>query len=354
MAAVAAWQRVYVCRPACALHSLAFACPSQGLSLGFIAPQEGQDYLAAMACAANYAWVNRSSMTFLVRQAFQKLFKQQADDLDMHVVYDVSHNIAKARRSHPLPVPVTAHARPCCPRCMRSGTCTLFHGPPVPLRLLGMKRVFWHTAVGVSVSRAGHSCEDVSRGCCGSVAHGLDSADPAQVEEHMVDGVAKRLLVHRKGATRAFPPHHPLIPVDYQLTGQPVLIGGTMGTHSYVLTGAYSLERQNRRHVITCVPPRLLLPPLMLGACARSPPFKRTATGLASSIQQGVHGRPDNHVSLIWPQAPRRAWRRRLVARATGRVGPPAATARGGTWTTPRHACNHHLSFATRHLHPHM
>lgn len=36
---------------------------------------------------------------------------------------------------------------------------------------------------------------------------------------------------------RAFPPHHPLIPVDYQLTGQPVLIGGTMGTNSYILTG---------------------------------------------------------------------------------------------------------------------
>ena len=45
------------------------------------------------------------------------------------------------------------------------------------------------------------------------------------------------LQVHRKGATRAFPPHHPLIPVDYQLTGQPVLIGGTMGTCSYVLSG---------------------------------------------------------------------------------------------------------------------
>lgn len=53
----------------------------------------------------------------------------------------------------------------------------------------------------------------------------------------MVDGRMKSLLVHRKGATRAFPPHHPLIPVDYQLTGQPVLIGGTMGTASYVLTG---------------------------------------------------------------------------------------------------------------------
>ena len=39
------------------------------------------------------------------------------------------------------------------------------------------------------------------------------------------------------GSTRAFPPHHPLIPVDYQLTGQPVLIGGTMGTSSWVLTG---------------------------------------------------------------------------------------------------------------------
>ena len=53
----------------------------------------------------------------------------------------------------------------------------------------------------------------------------------------MVDGKIKSLLVHRKGATRAFPPHHPLIPIDYQFTGQPVLIGGTMGTCSYVLTG---------------------------------------------------------------------------------------------------------------------
>jgi tRNA-splicing ligase RtcB len=48
-----------------------------------------------MAAAANYAWVNRSSMTFLVRQAFAKQFGREPDDLDMHVVYDVSHNIAK-------------------------------------------------------------------------------------------------------------------------------------------------------------------------------------------------------------------------------------------------------------------
>ena len=105
-----------------------------------------------MAAAANYAWVNRSSMTFLTRQAFAKQFGKTPLDLDMHVIYDVSHNIAK-------------------------------------------------------------------------------------IEQHMVDGEEKTLLVHRKGSTRAFPPHHPLIPSDYQFTGQPVLIGGTMGTCSYVLTG---------------------------------------------------------------------------------------------------------------------
>lgn len=58
----------------------------------------------------------------------------------------------------------------------------------------------------------------------------------------MVDGELKTLLVHRKGSTRAFPPHHPLIPVDYQFIGQPVLIGGTMGTCSYVLTGTQQVR----------------------------------------------------------------------------------------------------------------
>ena len=48
-----------------------------------------------MAAAANYAWVNRSTMTFLTRQAFGKIFKSTPDDLDMQVIYDVSHNMAK-------------------------------------------------------------------------------------------------------------------------------------------------------------------------------------------------------------------------------------------------------------------
>lgn len=48
-----------------------------------------------MAAAANYAWVNRATMTFLTRRAFAKQFGKTAKELDMHVVYDVSHNIAK-------------------------------------------------------------------------------------------------------------------------------------------------------------------------------------------------------------------------------------------------------------------
>lgn len=129
------------------------------LACARINSKEGQDYLEAMACASNFAWVNRSSMTFLTRQAFAKVFDSKPDDLDMQLIYDVSHNIAK-------------------------------------------------------------------------------------IEEHMVNGKPKRLLVHRKGATRAFPPNHPLVPIDYQLTGQPILIGGTMGTHSYVLTGTQTAMQQ--------------------------------------------------------------------------------------------------------------
>lgn len=122
------------------------------LACARIASIEGQDYLAAMAAAANYAWVNRASMTYLARQAFAKAFNTTAEALDMHLIYDVSHNIAK-------------------------------------------------------------------------------------IEEHLVDGERKTLLVHRKGSTRAFAPHHPLVPASYQSIGQPVLIGGTMGTCSFVLTG---------------------------------------------------------------------------------------------------------------------
>jgi tRNA-splicing ligase RtcB len=64
------------------------------------------------------------------------------------------------------------------------------------------------------------------------VAHNI-----AKIEEHEVNGKRMKLIVHRKGATRAFPPHHPEIPEKYQAVGQPVLIPGSMGTASYVLAG---------------------------------------------------------------------------------------------------------------------
>ena len=64
------------------------------------------------------------------------------------------------------------------------------------------------------------------------VAHNI-----AKIEEHMIDGRRVKVWVHRKGATRAFPPGHEVIPAEYKDVGQPVLIPGSMGTSSYVLVG---------------------------------------------------------------------------------------------------------------------
>lgn len=63
------------------------------------------------------------------------------------------------------------------------------------------------------------------------------SHNTCKVEVHAIDGEKKRLFVHRKGATRAFGPGHPDLPEALQAIGQPVLIGGTMGTASYILVG---------------------------------------------------------------------------------------------------------------------
>jgi tRNA-splicing ligase RtcB len=63
------------------------------------------------------------------------------------------------------------------------------------------------------------------------------SHNTCKVEEHEIDGKRRELFVHRKGATRAFGPGHRDLPPPYRATGQPVLIGGSMGTSSYVLVG---------------------------------------------------------------------------------------------------------------------
>jgi tRNA-splicing ligase RtcB len=128
--------------------------PDKQLACAPIASREGQDYLAAMTAAANFAFCNRQLIAHWTRQVFQRIFGRDArDDLGMHVVYDVAHNIAK-------------------------------------------------------------------------------------MERHRVNGRELTLCVHRKGATRAFPPGHPDVPARYQRIGQPVLIPGDMGRYSYVCVGS--------------------------------------------------------------------------------------------------------------------
>jgi len=70
------------------------------------------------------------------------------------------------------------------------------------------------------------------------------SHNTCKLEHHMIDGQKKALFVHRKGATRAFGPGHPDLPDVFKKTGQPVLIGGSMGTSSYVLCGTQESEQR--------------------------------------------------------------------------------------------------------------
>jgi tRNA-splicing ligase RtcB (3'-phosphate/5'-hydroxy nucleic acid ligase) len=85
----------------------------------------------------------------------------------------------------------------------------------------------------------GSSWEDLGMELLYDVAHNI-----AKLEEHTVDGRKKKLWVHRKGATRAFPAGHPELPAAYKDVGQPVIIPGDMGRASWVLVGMPgSMER---------------------------------------------------------------------------------------------------------------
>jgi tRNA-splicing ligase RtcB len=114
---------------------------------------EGENYRKAMYSALNFAWSNRQIITHFTRKTFEKIFSSSETGLDMKLVYDVAHNIAK-------------------------------------------------------------------------------------VERHKVDGEGMRdLVVHRKGATRAFPAGMEQVPEKYRQIGQPVIIPGSMGTASWILVG---------------------------------------------------------------------------------------------------------------------
>ena len=127
--------------------------PDRELACAPVKSAEGRDYLAAMACAANYAWANRQCITHWARECFMKVFGKSPRQIGLEMVYDVAHNIAK-------------------------------------------------------------------------------------IESYEVEGKKLSLCVHRKGATRAFPPGHPGIPARYKEIGQPVLIPGDMGRYSFVAVGA--------------------------------------------------------------------------------------------------------------------
>lgn len=122
--------------------------PDRQLACAPIQSPEGQRYLSAMLAAANFAFNNRQGLTYRARQAFAQVF----GPLEIQIVYDVCHNIAK-------------------------------------------------------------------------------------FERYQIDGREELVLVHRKGATRAFPAGHPEIPARYRAVGQPVLIPGDMGRYSFVAVG---------------------------------------------------------------------------------------------------------------------
>ena len=114
--------------------------------------EEGESYRKAMFSALNFAWSNRQMITHWTRKSFERVLKQSESDLEMNLVYDVAHNIAK-------------------------------------------------------------------------------------VENHKIDGKERSVVVHRKGATRAFPANRDEVPKKYRDLGQPVFIPGSMGTSSWILLG---------------------------------------------------------------------------------------------------------------------
>jgi len=135
-----------------ALKKYNISLPDRELACVPNSSEEGESYRKAMFAALNFAWSNRQMITHWTRKSFERVFKQSEADLEMNLVYDVSHNIAK-------------------------------------------------------------------------------------VEKHTIDGKQRSVVVHRKGATRAFPANKEEVPKKYRDLGQPVFIPGSMGTGSWILLG---------------------------------------------------------------------------------------------------------------------
>ncbi|MEM2795066.1 MAG: RtcB family protein, partial [Thermofilaceae archaeon] len=94
------------------------------------------------------------------------------------------------------------------------------------------RQIITHWTREVFSKVLGRSADSLGMHIIYDVAHNI-----AKLEEHIVEGIRKLVYVHRKGATRAFPPGHALVTQKYRSIGQPVLIPGSMGTASYILVG---------------------------------------------------------------------------------------------------------------------
>ena len=101
------------------------------------------------------------------------------------------------------------------------------------------RQLLMQQARDVFAAEFGRSWEDLGMELLYDVAHNI-----AKFEEHTVDGKKKKVWVHRKGATRAFPAGHPEVPEQFRAVGQPVIIPGDMGRASWILVGAQgSMDR---------------------------------------------------------------------------------------------------------------
>ena len=99
------------------------------------------------------------------------------------------------------------------------------------------RQCLMHLARGVFEKVFHMGPKDLGMDLIYDVAHNI-----AKIEKYTIDGKERTLCVHRKGATRAFPPGHPELPAKYQKTGQPVIIPGDMGRNSYLLVGTKKAE----------------------------------------------------------------------------------------------------------------
>jgi tRNA-splicing ligase RtcB len=104
----------------------------------------------------------------------------------------------------------------------------------------GNRQLITHWVRQTFESVLGRGERDLGIGVVYDVCHNI-----AKMESHLVDGEQRRLCVHRKGATRAFPPRHPQTPAAYQEVGQPVLIPGDMGRCSFVLVGTAQASEES-------------------------------------------------------------------------------------------------------------